>query len=590
MESPTIFFKLNATKRRSLLETTLQYPKPPTTINRPFINNPPISNNIIKQHVVVPTLNKTTNITTNILIYILSCRQEDYEFSLRTYSKYPWAKPILMKYQDYSFENAFWKELGEIEEEWINKDMVGTLAYSAIKKIDINKVNDIIMNQTYLPNTFYHFMDTNIPIPNDRTMLHPQFMNIWNDVLKQLNLKTTTEANCNYWMCTPTRMKEFLTWYETKCKPVLLAHPNIFNDAKHKSTNTKNDKELVRLWGKPYYPHYPFIMERLVKSYFLTLDQHITSEKEHEQIISQDDLYKDNSSINQNILILIACHTNSELKKKALIHNVKILSKISKNIVIINSTDQQDTLLENSLKEAEPSIVIQYSQNDKYYCYSKWLYGLSNNNYSSYDNVMLTNDSFILTREIDDYANLITKDTELVAICDAYEIKHHYPDFIRTYNQEGLRKVIQFYNSNKNNITNFLSCVYEYEVKSSSIFNKNNIRVLYPNNSKHIENIHFIDEYTKDYLYNKNYPCIKIKKLEFNYYESKVIPSDFNPSEYRKLNIDLSGLNDTVITNHFKNHGLIEGRLYKENQKHTFPPYLSEFIKNRLNILEKYAN
>ena len=74
----------------------------------------------------------------NIKIYILCHDQTALESSNFKYSNYYWANPILMKYQDASFENAFWKQLLEIKDEWINCEMVGTLSSKFDIKINPN--------------------------------------------------------------------------------------------------------------------------------------------------------------------------------------------------------------------------------------------------------------------------------------------------------------------------------------------------------------------------------------------------------------------------------------------------------------------
>jgi glycosyltransferase involved in cell wall biosynthesis len=207
----------------------------------------------------------------NVTIYILCFNDEKLNIATRVYSKYSWAKLILLKYQDYTLENSFWRQMNEIEHEWENCDMVGTLSYSAFKKINLDEVNEIIENQLYYPNKYYHFMDSNVPIPNSNTNKHPNFLTIWNDILEKLSLKTTTENCCNYWMCAPELMKHFITWYNTICFPELTKHPLIFTDSNYTSDNNiiMQDR-LIKLWGKPYYPHYVFIVERLNKCFFET--------------------------------------------------------------------------------------------------------------------------------------------------------------------------------------------------------------------------------------------------------------------------------------------------------------------------------
>ena len=73
-----------------------------------------------------------------IIIYVLCDNDEKYSSAQNIYSKYSWAKPILLIYNDYYFVNSFWKQLSEIQGEWETTDMVGTISYSSFKKISLS--------------------------------------------------------------------------------------------------------------------------------------------------------------------------------------------------------------------------------------------------------------------------------------------------------------------------------------------------------------------------------------------------------------------------------------------------------------------
>jgi glycosyltransferase involved in cell wall biosynthesis len=213
------------------------------------------------------------SIEKNSIIYILCYDENTLNFAREFYSKYTWAKPILMKYQNYEFENAFWKQLYEIKEEWENYQMVGTLSYSCHKKINLEKVDEIINKKYYFPYSYYNFFDTNNPIPNLNTWKHPDFDNIWNDLLANLHLLNTTENCCNYWMCKPKLMKNFIYWYLNICLPELIKHPLIFENAMYNNNEYDNGlqvNKLEKLWGKPFYPNFPFICERINKCFFVS--------------------------------------------------------------------------------------------------------------------------------------------------------------------------------------------------------------------------------------------------------------------------------------------------------------------------------
>ena len=81
-----------------------------------------------------------TSIIPNVIIYVLCHNEDRLDFAKYAYGNIPWAKPILMKYQDVTFENAFLKQLLEISEEWCDCEMVGFVSANAVNKMDFNTV------------------------------------------------------------------------------------------------------------------------------------------------------------------------------------------------------------------------------------------------------------------------------------------------------------------------------------------------------------------------------------------------------------------------------------------------------------------
>jgi hypothetical protein len=198
----------------------------------------------------------------NIKIYILCHNQSALEYAIAKYSHFYWAVPILMKYQDASFENAFWKQLLEIKDEWINCEMVGTLSSKFDIKINPDLINQIIYHRKY--NTIFHYFMTGISnVEKSKSVLiHPNFIKIWSEIIKNLNLKDCIEVFCNYWICKPECMENFLDWFLNKAYSLVLSHPLIMTDSNYQYSSL--DKEqLMNLCGVPYYPHLPFILERL---------------------------------------------------------------------------------------------------------------------------------------------------------------------------------------------------------------------------------------------------------------------------------------------------------------------------------------
>ena len=220
-----------------------------------------------------------------------------------------------------------------------------------------------------------------------------------------------------------------------------------------------------------------------------------------------------------------------------------------------------------------------YIANDYSVCYGKYLHALLTSNLCQYDNIILTNDSFLITKSLSEFKGLFDASIEMSALCCSNESMKHYPDFLRRYNPVGIIKIIDFYKPIKNKFSSFAGIILEIEVKSHLIHN-NSINVLYDAIPNYIGNIHFDNEKIKDYLYNKNYPIIKIKKLQFTTYIEKEVPNDFDPNEYIKLHPDLSEYSNVDATTHFIMNGMNEGRPYKKNQILIYSDFLTEYLKN----------
>lgn len=208
-------------------------------------------------------LNKINN--NNKIIYVLCFNTETLYIAQEYYKKYNWAKPIIIENQDYTFENAFLPQLLKLKDEWINYDMVGMISWKAYQKIDINNINNLYNNN----NNYVYFLNSKRKI-NDDAIFHPNLIELWNYLVKELDIKKFdfNLSYCNYFMCKPHIMIQYINWYLEKCLPVLLKNELSYTDAMYCDGQLKPDK-LIKLWGKPYYPHIPFILERFNKAFFV---------------------------------------------------------------------------------------------------------------------------------------------------------------------------------------------------------------------------------------------------------------------------------------------------------------------------------
>ena len=61
---------------------------------------------------------------------------------------------------------------------------------------------------------------------------------------------------------------------------------------------------------------------------------------------------------------------------------------------------------------------------------------------SSFNNIVLTNDSFILTRKIPDFFEMFNEGNEMTTVLVSCEEKKHATSFLRRYSVNGLKKMV----------------------------------------------------------------------------------------------------------------------------------------------------
>lgn len=326
----------------------------------------------------------------NIIIYILCSDKIKLNNSYNIYNKYIWAKPILMKYQNYTFENAFWKQLYEIQDEWINCTMIGTLSSSSYQKINLNNIDHFIKNKLYLSYSYYNFFNTNNIMPSINTSEHPYYNEIWNETIDKLKLFNTTESFCNYWICKPKLMITFINWHMNLLLPILINNKYIFENANYcTSKNLLNEENLITLWGKPYYPNMPFILERINKCFFITNYSCVCFffenkiKKYYETININTFLIKDINDIYEIVKIY---ELNPIIIIDSVVNNC-IINELNKIIIPIfyyinDNYIHYDNLIKKSNFYLLFETNISYNKNNKYCTFNNYI--IINNNYDYY--------------------------------------------------------------------------------------------------------------------------------------------------------------------------------------------------------------
>ena len=297
----------------------------------------------------------------------------------------------------------------------------------------------------------------------------------------------------------------------------------------------------------------------------------------------------------KNIITIIACHTNSNLKKISLINNIKYFLEISDKIIIINSDEYKNETEEifnnyNDNDYYSNKIELHYVPNDKFYCYSKWINYLDSIDFmkeeKKYTDFILTNDSFVVIKNLSNFKNIFHEDIELSSFMISNEGKKHSQDYLRRYSFEGLSKIKKYYKDcikNNYDIKCFKKVIDIFEMNSYAIFKEDKKNYLFQEEKKDV-NVNFDDYYLEKYIKHNNYNIIKIKKLQFTVYDSNELPFDFDPFVYKNINPDLKNnknYNDKKsLIKHFLLSGKVEGRLYKKNQKIKIPTYLKDILED----------
>jgi hypothetical protein len=212
--------------------------------------------------------------------------------------------------------------------------------------------------------------------------------------------------------------------------------------------------------------------------------------------------------------VLIACHTDNEKRKKTILNNINYFCVYNNiDVVIINSTNVIN--LENELNGK----YIKYFEVDndtRYVDFGKWNYALENMDYSNYDYIIFTNDSYLIHNTIHFFFNIIVnKDCELFAYTSSSEIKYHYQSYLFAIKSCAIQKFKDMFYSKKTYLFNKEDVIKLCELELFNYFNTKdcflNLAIVPYNENKNIF-------FTNDLLYNvlrttKLLPFIKLLRI-----------------------------------------------------------------------------
>ena len=231
--------------------------------------------------------------TKKIKIYVLCYDDHSQDHALITYKCFEWASVLRIQSSTKELENIMylsWFE--ENKDDWCGYDFVGTLSWSADKKLDLTKLDRFLssIRDGNLENLteadkiqFVPFLDFNIlrySMIEQTQINHHKFRYIWNTLLKNdyrydvINSRKIPFFACNYWMASP----EFLLKYckfQKSIKRKIDENEELLHINSDSGYVGKISKErLIEIFGVPYYTYHPFVYERLI-GFFLHVNRRL---------------------------------------------------------------------------------------------------------------------------------------------------------------------------------------------------------------------------------------------------------------------------------------------------------------------------
>ena len=204
-----------------------------------------------------------------MLVYILCPDPAAEALATMEYSRFPWAKVIMIP-TTYYLESIMYSHILSLrEDEWEHEDFVGCMSWRASTKIN---VFDDIESYTTRGAEFVALMYRGDPLVDAADMYHPGFKRVWVSALGKMGLDSSAVTHpdlpsfyCNYWLATPAIMKEYIQFFKRFRKALESLDPPerdiLWSDSKYKGALPVEKR--LKIWGTRWYPFHPFLSERL---------------------------------------------------------------------------------------------------------------------------------------------------------------------------------------------------------------------------------------------------------------------------------------------------------------------------------------
>ena len=296
--------------------------------------------------------------------------------------------------------------------------------------------------------------------------------------------------------------------------------------------------------------------------------------------------------MNKKICILLACHTDSLKKYFTLLNNIQYLNKYNNDIYIVNSSDAKYSKnLKNELENFDYIKDCFEVKNDKYLDFGKWIYGLYQIKYNSYDYVLFMNDSVIVIESLENYFLYIENLPENINIYgynDSSQLgKYHYQSYLFLIHTRIMNKFINLFRSKQHLIHNQESVIKHLELNIIHIDKNNDCFLKIANEYNSNKNLYWENEELYENMISRNlFHLFKIKKIVdyiklYKFNIDKYI-DNFDVEFYKKTyKNDLSHLSDNELYDHFKGYGFKEGRNCIEKFYDILPKFYIDKLKKQ---------
>jgi len=159
--------------------------------------------------------------------------------------------------------------------------------------------------------------------------------------------------------------------------------------------------------------------------------------------------YNVHSTTSKKILTIMACHVDNPYKYEIVVNNIRYMEG---DLIIINSENlpYHKLLLKNIAPKCKKYMEI---ENNDELDIGKLVHVLQKVDYSEYDFIVFTNDSFWLTGTLRPWYNGMKKeDRDLFGYTSNIEYKYHYQSFLYGIKKTAIPILLNFYHANKENI------------------------------------------------------------------------------------------------------------------------------------------